>query len=209
MYLMKDNKTGNQDLSVAPNRWLNTPIDALQYDARYESRAAAGENVHGEVDFLLSLMPTPVFSLLDAGCGTGRIAIEAARRGANVVGVDLDPRMLTVAHEKAPHLAWHLGDLATIALEQTFDLIALPGNVMVCLTPGSEAAVLAHLVTFLAPRGLLVAGFATDRDYYTLAQYDGMLSGLGLRLQERWATWDRQPWTRSASFTISVHQRSE
>lgn len=206
---MKDNEQKKQDLAAPHNRWLNTPIDALQYDARYESRAAAGENVHGEVDFLLSLMPTSAFSLLDAGCGTGRITIEAARRGANVVGVDIDPRMLTVAREKAPHLAWHLGDLATIALEQIFDLIALPGNVMVCLTPGSEAAVLAHLVTFLAPHGRLVAGFATDRDYYTLAQYDEMLSALGLQLKERWATWDRQPWTSAASFTISVHQRSE
>ncbi len=206
---MKENKTETQDLSVPHNRWLNTPVDSLLYDARYESRAAAGENIHGEVDFLLSLMPAPSFSLLDAGCGTGRIAIEAARRGTHIVGVDLDPRMLTRAREKAPHLDWHLGDLATIELERTFDLIALPGNVMVCLTPGSEMAVLAHLVTFLAPHGLLVAGFATDRDYYPLAEYDKMLSACGLLPKERWATWDRQPWTPAASFTISVHQRSE
>src|SRR5919204_5229355 len=60
-------------------------------DAPYEARARAGENVHGEADFVESFHPG---SVLDAGCGTGRVAIELARRGIEVVGVDLDPGML-------------------------------------------------------------------------------------------------------------------
>jgi hypothetical protein len=54
---------------------------------------------------------------------------------------------------------------------------------MFYLTSGSEAFVLANLVNHLAPRRLLVAGFETNRDYYTLAQYDEMLSTLGFLLQ--------------------------
>jgi SAM-dependent methyltransferase len=202
---MNYDETGEQ-CQVPSNRWLSSPIDPLQYDALYERRAAAGEDIHGEVNFLLSLMPSPSFALLDAGCGTGRIAIEAARRGVRVVGVDLDPRMLARAREKAPHLDWRSGDLETVSFEQTFDLIVLAGNVVICLTPGSETAVLVHLIQFLAPGGLLVAGFATDRDF-TLADYDAALAVRGISWQERWATWDRKSWTLDARFAVSVHRR--
>ncbi|MEO7021940.1 MAG: methyltransferase domain-containing protein [Ktedonobacteraceae bacterium] len=201
-----ESNDGEKLHKISVNRWLQVQADARAYDAGYERRAQAGENVHGEVDFIGSLLPHTSFSLLDAGCGTGRIAIEAAHRGAHVVGVDLDPVMLARAREKAPHLDWRLLDLATLSLEQSFDLIVLAGNVMVFLTPDSEATVLLRLVTALASPGLLVAGFATDRQHYTLAHYDETLSALGLVLQERWATWDRKPWTPEASFTVSVHQ---
>ena len=35
--------------------------------------------------------------MLDAGCGTGRVAIELAARGFSVVGMDLDEAMLDTA----------------------------------------------------------------------------------------------------------------
>lgn len=40
--------------------------------------------------------------LLDAGCGTGALAVEAARRGADVVAVDLSPTLIALARERAP-----------------------------------------------------------------------------------------------------------
>jgi len=40
--------------------------------------------------------------LLDAGCGTGLLAAEAARRGAEVVAVDLSPNLLALAAERLP-----------------------------------------------------------------------------------------------------------
>jgi magnesium-protoporphyrin O-methyltransferase len=39
--------------------------------------------------------------LLDAGCGTGALAIEAARRGASVVAVDLSPTLIDLARSRA------------------------------------------------------------------------------------------------------------
>ena len=39
--------------------------------------------------------------LLDAGCGTGALAVEAARRGAQVVAVDLSPTLIELARERA------------------------------------------------------------------------------------------------------------
>jgi magnesium-protoporphyrin O-methyltransferase len=40
--------------------------------------------------------------LLDAGCGTGALAVEAARRGAQVVAIDLSPTLIGLAQERLP-----------------------------------------------------------------------------------------------------------
>lgn len=49
--------------------------------------------------------------LLDAGCGTGALAIAAARRGAEVVAVDLSPRLIGLDRERLP------GDLGAGTIE--------------------------------------------------------------------------------------------
>jgi magnesium-protoporphyrin O-methyltransferase len=40
--------------------------------------------------------------ILDAGCGTGALAVEAARRGAEVVAIDLSPTLVALAQERLP-----------------------------------------------------------------------------------------------------------
>src|SRR5258708_35000311 len=87
--------------------------DAAGYDARLEGRAHAGVDVHGEASFVEQLGGV---SILDAGCGTGRVAIELARRGLQVTGVDVDAAMLERARAKAPQLEWVHGDVATLGL---------------------------------------------------------------------------------------------
>src|SRR5438105_9777795 len=83
------------DESNSNNRWLNTrSVSGDAYDATYKQKAAAGENVHGEADFVESFGPK---SVLDAGCGTGRVGIELARRGIDVVGGAIDPNILNTA----------------------------------------------------------------------------------------------------------------
>src|SRR3982074_3789438 len=74
--------------------WRESGPRGDDYDAAFAARERAGQNVHGEADFVMRLQPRTV---LDAGCGTGRVAIELARHGAEVVGVDLAPRMLDTA----------------------------------------------------------------------------------------------------------------
>ena len=73
--------------------------------------------------------------MLDAGCGTGRVAIELDRRGIEVVGVDLDDDMLAAARIKAPDLRWECADLSVFDLGRPFDVVAMPGNVMIFCRP--------------------------------------------------------------------------
>lgn len=203
---------------VQRNPWLATRTrSGGEYDAPYEARAAAGIDIHGEATFLMQLFAEQLTArapeagprVLDAGCGTGRIAIELARRGCQIVGVDLDEEMLKQARKKAPEFAWHQGDLSTITLERAFDSIVLAGNVMIYLTPGTEAAVLTNMANHLAPGGLLVAAFELAPPSWsqlTLSLYDQLAAAAGLTLVERWSTWERAPWVSSSPYAVSVHR---
>jgi magnesium-protoporphyrin O-methyltransferase len=53
---------------------------------------------------LLSWLPDDLHGkrILDAGCGTGALAVEAARRGAKVVAIDLSPTLVQLARERIP-----------------------------------------------------------------------------------------------------------
>lgn len=187
------------------NPWLASRSDARgeSYDAAFEKRAEAGEDVHGEANFVESLGPG---SVLDAGCGTGRVAVELARRGIEVVGVDLDPAMLDAARRKAPALPWVEQDLAAVDLGRQFDVVVAPGNVMIFLTPGTERAVVANLARHLAPRGLLVAGFQLSDESLSLDEYDAHCHAAGLVTVERFATWDRDPYA-GGDYAVTVSAR--
>lgn len=68
--------------------------------------------------------------LLDAGCGTGALAVEAARRGAHVVAIDLSPTLVGLARERMPqglagHIDFRSGDMLDPALGQFDHVVAM------------------------------------------------------------------------------------
>jgi SAM-dependent methyltransferase len=193
--------------------WRQTGVSGTDYDARFTQMERAGHDMHGEANFVAAF---DIRSVLDAGCGTGRIAIELARRGFDVVGIDRDPGMLHSARAKAPALQWYLEDLATCLIpaanggreRRCFDAIVMAGNVMIFVDAGTEQAVLGNMARHLNTGGLLIAGFQLDTGGLSLARYDRFASQVGLELTERWSTWDRQPWEASSPYAVSVHRRS-
>ena len=191
-------------------RWQSSDAPRGQdYDARWERLAASGVGVHGEADLIESLLrETGGSTVLDAGCGTGRVAIELAARGFAVVGLDADPAMLAAARSKAPDLRWIEADLVDTGahLGEAFDLVALPGNVMIFLDRGTEPDVVGQLAARLRPGGLLVAGFQLQTGRLTLDRYDEITAAAGLQLVDRWATWDREPF-HGGDYAVSVHRR--
>jgi SAM-dependent methyltransferase len=192
----------------ATNCWMSgdTPRGA-QYDRRFEELAATGADMHGEAALVDSYGPSHV---LDAGCGTGRVAIELSRRGRSVVGVDLDPGMLEAAQQKAPHLTWIEGDLADPAftLEGWFDAVVMAGNVLIFVPPGSEGTVLSNVARRLAPGGRLIAGYSLRPDRLSVGLHDELAARAGLVLEDRWSTWDRLPFDAESSYAVSVHRRN-
>lgn len=69
--------------------------------------------------------------LLDAGCGTGALAVEAARRGAEVVAVDLSPTLIGLARERTPRdlgagrIDFTVGDLLDPVLGRFDHVVAM------------------------------------------------------------------------------------
>lgn len=180
-----------------------TSWDGGSYQERFDALARSGVDVHGEASFVRHYEPATV---LDAGCGTGRVAIELARHGIEVVGVDVDRSMLATAGERAPHIDWVEADLTALDLGRTFDVVVMAGNVPLFTPPGTEAALVAGVGRHVAPGGVLVAGFSLDRGY-TAGDYDAHAAAAGLVLAERWATWDREPF-EGGDYAVSVHRRS-
>ncbi len=102
--------------------------------------------------------------VLDAGCGTGALSVAAARRGAEVVAIDLSPTLVGLARERAPRdlgagsVEFRVGDMLDPTLG-AFDhvvgmdsLIHYPARDMVAVVSHLAANTRHSLLFTFAPR---------------------------------------------------------
>jgi len=184
-----------------------------EYAARIAAMAATDRDMHGEATFC-SAVVTPPASILDAGCGIGRVAIRLNELGYSCMGVDLDESMLDEARHAAPDMRWLAGDVATLELRERFDLIVAAGNVIPLLAVDTLVAAVANLARHLQPTGALVTGFGFDSAHLPpgcpitpLADFDTACVAADLTLRERYATWDRQLFEgEQGGYAVSVHR---
>ena len=107
-------------------------------------------------EFYLTLAGDTPRTILDMGCGTGRLARALAARGHRVTGADPSSAMLSVACAAQSNVTWVECDGARLALPTRFDLIIMTGHVFQVLL--EDAIILATLRTLrrhLAPGGRL------------------------------------------------------
>lgn len=133
-------------------------------------------------DTLLSWLPDDLSGqrLLDAGCGTGAFALEAARRGAQVVATDLSPTLVELAAERLPEelrgrVEFRVGDMSSedlgsfdhvVAMDSLIhyhidDVLAVLGqmtsrasrSVVFTFAPSTPLLAAMHTVGRLFPRG--------------------------------------------------------
>lgn len=189
-------------------RWFTEFGDdhAQWYIERFRRMAAEGDDLAGEARFLDALL-TRGSRVLDAGCGTGRLSGALQARGHEVVGVDIDPALIEAAEADHPGPHYVVADLSELALDQDpFDAALLAGNVLVFVAPGSEQTVLRRVADQVRPDGVVVTGFATDREYQ-LDAFDRDCVDAGLVLEHRFATWDLRPWRHDAPWAVTVLRR--
>lgn len=180
------------------------------YADRFARHHAEGVDLSGEARFVDAMVPRHA-AVLDAGCGTGRVAAALAAAGHRAVGVDKDTGLLAIARDRYPGVPYVESDLlaldaevlARAGVEQRFDTVVVPGNVLVYVAPGTERGVLARLMALTAPGGRIVTGFATDRDY-RVADLDADAAALDLTLECRFATWHLDPYTAESGWAVSV-----
>lgn len=120
-------------------------------------------------------------SILDAGCGTGAMSVELARRGANVVAVDISPKLVDIARERLPDdigsgsIRFEVGDMLTAACGGFDHVVAMDSlihyragdmvrvldqlgchagrSVVFTFAPSTPALIAMHTVGRLFPRG--------------------------------------------------------
>jgi SAM-dependent methyltransferase len=132
---------------------------AERWDARAEANALAPDR-DADLDRLWNALRLRRGAhLLDAGCGSGQIAIALARRGAQVTGIDLSPEMIRRARghaaEHGVEIAWRIGDVTRLADPfAVFD--AILARVLFQFVPDVPGA-LRELRRVLKPGGRLLA----------------------------------------------------
>jgi ubiquinone/menaquinone biosynthesis C-methylase UbiE len=108
--------------------------------------------------YYLALAGDRPTTILDMGCGTGRLASALAARGHRVTGADPSLGMLQVARSRPGHerVTWVDSTAADLALGTRFDLIIMTGHVFqVFLSDDDVRATLSALRRHLAPCGRL------------------------------------------------------
>lgn len=187
------------------------PEHSRRYAKRWDDMVAEGVDIDGEARLADAMAPRGA-RILDVGCGQGRMGAYLAARGHRVTGVDLDPHLVDRAREACPDAEWEVADLADDGWAAgPFDLAVSAGNVLAFVDPADRGAVLRNLAARLAPAGegadggagRLVVGFGLDRGW-TLGDFERDAGAAGLRIEQRWSTWDLRPFTDEAGFLVAV-----
>jgi 2-polyprenyl-3-methyl-5-hydroxy-6-metoxy-1,4-benzoquinol methylase len=178
---------------------------------RFRRLAAEGADLAGEARFVNAVV-APGASVLDAGCGIGRVGAALADLGHPVLGVDADELLIAAAREDHPELEWVVGDLSLLDLRESdggrrpFDSAVLAGNVMPFVAPDTEAAVLRGVAAHVRDDGPVLVGFGADRGYRVSA-FDAHAAEAGLRVDNRFSTWDLRPWSVESPFAVTILRR--
>jgi SAM-dependent methyltransferase len=194
-----------------PSAWVRItqaePGHSAAYIQRFRDLAAQGMDLVGEARLVDAMLPRGS-SVLDAGCGPGRIGGHLAEVGHDVVGVDVDPVLIDAAARDHPGPRWIVGDLAELDLPalgvpQRFDAIVCAGNVMTFLAPSTRSEVLRRFRVHIADGGRAAIGFGAGRGY----EFDDFLAdaaAVGWAADLLLSTWDLRPFTPGADFLVAI-----
>ncbi|QEU11783.1 class I SAM-dependent methyltransferase [Dermabacter vaginalis] len=204
--------TNSASNSRGKSQWTRNlernPGHSEWYIARWERMREAGKDLDGEARLIDALAPREA-RILDAGSGTGRVGAELARRGHDVVGIDLDPTLVAYAAQTSPGPQWIAGDLADAcdllgeSALASFDVIVAAGNVVSFIAESDRRRVLENFARLMRPGGRLVAGFGTARGY-SLESYVADASAAGFAAPQVYSTWDLRPASDDPGFAVVI-----
>jgi len=136
-------------------------IDIRTEAARYYDSSSEFPN---DIPFYRVLIPSPDSSILELGCGTGRVTLSLATHCRFIQGIDLSPAMLSICREKLlkagipPEKAQVIeGDITNFDLDRQFDLIIAPFRVLQNLETDQQVDGLFRCIRkHLAPGGTCI-----------------------------------------------------
>jgi SAM-dependent methyltransferase len=134
----------------------------------FERAFYAGREAAEEVEAILEWRARPR-RVLDVGCNAGLHALEWARRGVEVVGIDSAPVAIALARQRAagdPRLRFEVTDLTDQDLARLgiFDLVTVLGGVFNCVPRSALVPAFRAIRSVLEPGGDLVFDVLRWRD---------------------------------------------
>jgi trans-aconitate methyltransferase len=110
---------------------------------------------HGS-DVVSLLAPQSGERILDLGCGTGHLTAQIAASGAQVLGIDRSPEMVTAARKAYPNLKFEVADARELPFRSEFDAVFSNATLHWIHEP---ARVIQSFWNALRPGGRFVAEF--------------------------------------------------
>jgi SAM-dependent methyltransferase len=124
------------------------------YDLIFQAAdESIGRMVLTAMDRWLSIVPR---SMLDLGCGTGRLLQALAKTFRDCYGVDLLESNIAYARSARPCITFRVGDMRTVRLGRTFDLVTCVGNALSYALSDDELMDTMHTFAAHAHRGALL-----------------------------------------------------
>lgn len=138
---------------------------AARYDSAYDAPGADGHALRSRLEAVLALAGAGPGDVLDAGMGPGRLAVELARRGWAVSGVDASGEMVECARQRLPEAAARLvvAEIERLPFaDASFDLVVATG----VLEYADVEAALRDLARVLRPGGRAVVSYPNPYALY-------------------------------------------
>lgn len=162
------------------------------FDAQFRRQVAAGD--YALNPFEAAALPHLHGAVLDYGCGLGNLAVQAARRGCDVLALDASETAIghlrEVASREGLRLRAQAADLRTFALTEDFDAVACIGLLMFFDCP-TALAQLAQLQAHVRPGGVAVVNVLVEgTTFMDMFSPEGHCLLERGQLQERFAGWE-------------------
>jgi SAM-dependent methyltransferase len=154
------------------------------------------------------LAATVAGPILDLGAGTGRVARDLGAAGHSVHALDSDPELLASLRERAPGISTFEADACTFALDERYELILAPMQLVQILGGAPERrAMLERVHSHLSPGGRFAAAL-TD-PYEALAEDDRSPPYPDVIERAGWVFSSQPVWVREEGGRVVVERRRQ
>jgi tellurite methyltransferase len=162
------------------------------FDAQFRRQVAAGD--YALNPFEAAALPHLRGTVLDYGCGLGNLAVQAARRGCDVLALDASETAIDHLRELASREGLRLraeaADLRTFQLAGDFDAVACIGLLMFFDCP-TALAQLSQLQAHVRPGGVAIVNVLVEgTTFMDMFSPEGHCLFGSDQLRERFAGWD-------------------
>lgn len=123
--------------------------------------------------FVKHVGASPDRKVIDAGCGTGRLAAHLRTAGLNVTGVDLSPTMVRVAGRLHPEIEFTAGELTALPADDGSADGVVAWYSIIHLDPEAIDAVAREFARVLRPAGAVLVAFQAGSGSRTLTRAYG------------------------------------